>query len=119
VRTGVVDIDALVRDRDQLFAEAMVLHGLGTQWWPDKKFERDHIVLEQEQRFEADAWEDYIRKHLGTVTKTTVADVARLALNIQTAKLGRAEQNRICAAMERIGWGRGKRTGGARWWTKV
>ena len=48
----------------------------------------------------------------------TVGQVAREALHIEDKHLGRAEQNRIMAAMERLGWRRGKREDKARWWSR-
>jgi predicted P-loop ATPase len=118
VRTGVIDIDLLRRDRDQIFAEAVKAFHDRETWWPDKDFERNHISPEQETRFEADAWEEHIERYLHTVSKTTISQVAKNALGIETPRVGRAEQNRIANAMERLGWTRDKRTGGARWWSK-
>ena len=40
VRTGTIDINALVLDRDQLFAEAVALFHAGKSWWPDRSFEQ-------------------------------------------------------------------------------
>jgi hypothetical protein len=54
----------------------------------------------------ADAWEESIDKYLSTVNKVTVGQVAREALHIEVPRLGRAEQNRIVAAMQRLGWKR-------------
>ncbi len=117
-RTGKIDIELLRRDRDQIFAEAVNAYRHHEKWWPDKDFERDYISPEQEMRFEADAWEEHIEKYLDTVAKTTVSQVAKFALAMETSRVGRAEQNRIANAMERLGWSRDKRTSGARWWSK-
>jgi predicted P-loop ATPase len=73
VKTGRVDIEALSRDRDQLFAEASRAYHDGDQWWPDKVFEREHVTPEQEARFEVDAWEESISTYLGAVNKVTIA----------------------------------------------
>ena len=119
VRTGIIDITVLKRDRDQLFAEAAMMYRKGAPWWPDRAFEQQHIATEQEARFEQDAWEENIEKFLASApAKVTVSQVAREALNIEDKYLGRAEQNRIMAAMERLGWRRGKREDKARWWSR-
>ena len=118
VKVGKVDIEALIRDRDQLFAEAIELYRSGTRWWPDAKFELDIIAPAQEARYEPDAWEDCIETFLNSHSRVTVLQVARDSLNIATDRIGTADQRRISAALERLGWHRGKRTGasGARWW---
>ena len=119
VKCGKIDIDGLVEDRDQLFAEVVEAYQAGLQWWPERGFERDHIMPEQAARYEADAWEENIRNYLDTVSRTTVGQVASHALNIETPRLGTSEQRRIAAVMENLGWKRGKRETGGRFWVKV
>jgi predicted P-loop ATPase len=118
VKVGEIQIEPLLRDRDQLFAEAAALYHAGTHWWPDAHFEREHIAPEQEQRYDADAWEDPITEWLTrrVENRVLVGEVAKGALNIEADRLGRADQNRIKQAMERARWKPGKRTGAGRWW---
>jgi predicted P-loop ATPase len=108
VRVGTIDTDALARDRDHLFAEAVHLYRTGTKWWPDGAFEAEHIRPEQEARFEADAWEEAITRWLEGRSRVTVLEVAREALSIETPRIGTADQRRITACLERLGWARQK-----------
>jgi predicted P-loop ATPase len=113
---GTIDTEALTRDRDQLFAEAVALYRKGTQWWPDAAFEAEHIKPEQDARYEADAWEEAIAAYLAGKTEVTITEVAKRALRIDTPRLGTSEQRRIGAALDRLDWTRGKRTGATRPW---
>jgi predicted P-loop ATPase len=124
VKTGAIDIGRLEDDRDQLFAEAVHLYRQGVSWWPDKQFERDHIQPQQEARYEADVWEDKIHDVLLDKSRVTVGQVAIAGLGFETPRIGRSEQNRIMAAMERVGWKRERPDGktdwqGKRWWVRV
>jgi predicted P-loop ATPase len=112
-----IDIDALLEDRDQLFAQAVNAYRNGAKWWPDAEFEREHIVPEQEARFEADAWEQTVRTHLEGMSKTTIGDIAREGLLIETPRIGTSDQRRIGAILERLGWHRlPKDSKGNRYW---
>jgi predicted P-loop ATPase len=91
--------------RNQLFAEAVALYRQGRRWWPDDQFELIHIAPEQESRFERDAWEEAIIEWLGD-REVLIKEVAKGALQIDVPRLGRAEQNRIVAILERLGWRR-------------
>src|SRR5215468_9938423 len=82
IKAGRIDVDALASDRDQLFAEAVAAFESGEPWWPDKNFERAHIMPEQEARYEGDAWEENIRDHLALNPRVTIGQVAKNALFI-------------------------------------
>ncbi|MGO9049410.1 MAG: VapE domain-containing protein [Xanthobacteraceae bacterium] len=121
VKTGAIDLQALKADRDQLWAEALQLFRSGLQWWPSRAFEKAHIKPEQEERYEEDAWEGPIADYLDGLIdpKTTISSVAKCALGVPSdARIGTAEQRRIMAVLERLGWERGQRQKGARWWSK-
>ena len=119
VRIGKMDIDGLAADRDQLFAEAVQLYRDGAHWWPDRVFEQQHIAPEQEGRFEGDAWQEPIQSFLNKSEKVTVGQVAKGALFFEAARIGTADQRRISAILERLGWKRQPvDSKGNRWWKR-
>jgi predicted P-loop ATPase len=118
VKVGAIDADALTTNRDQLFAEAVHLYRQGLQWWPDRDFEAQHIRPEQEARYDADAWEQAIEAKIGNIGQVTILSVARDALLIDTPKIGTADQRRIAAALERLGWRRARKVNGTMEWAR-
>jgi predicted P-loop ATPase len=119
IKCGVIDIDGLAEDRDQLFAEAVELYRQGEPWWPDRTFEQQHIKQEQEARFEADAWEDHIADFVATRTRVTIGEIAQGALFFDKSKIGTADQRRIAAILELLGWHRlPKDRQGKRFWSR-
>jgi predicted P-loop ATPase len=121
VETVSIDIEALKRDRDQLFAEAVALYRQGKPWWPDADFEHDHARPEQAERYEADAWEEPIANFLTGVKQTTILRVAKSALDFERIdKLGTRDAHRVAAIMTGLGWRRAKKRGpnGIRLWER-
>ena len=116
ITCGRIDVEALAKDRDQIFAEAVQLYHAGTPWWPSRQFEQKHIAPEQDDRYEADIWEDKIVEFLHGLDKTTVGEIARNGLFIETPRLGTSDQRRITAILEHLGWRRALRTASKRWW---
>jgi predicted P-loop ATPase len=120
VKVRTIDLDALTRDRDQLFAEAVARYRAGAVWWPKKDFEKKYIMPEQSARYEADAWEEDIAEYLRKHEKVTVGEVAREALGIETPRIGTGDQRRVSAALEQMGWRRlPVDSQGKRYWTKA
>jgi predicted P-loop ATPase len=119
IKAGVIDTDALTADRDQLFAEAVKQYRDGVPWWPNKNFEQEHIMPQQAARYEGDAWEETIAAYLVDKSKVTVGQIARGALEIETPRIGTADQRRITAVLDVLDWQRlPKDWQGKRWWGK-
>jgi hypothetical protein len=55
LKTGEINVEKLIEDRDQLFAEAVHLFNTGTRWWPDRNFEKTYMMPEQDARYSGDA----------------------------------------------------------------
>lgn len=138
-----IDIDALRRDREQLFAEAVDRYLRGEAYWPSPADEAQFFKPMQDARYQGDeAWDDLVRDYLdkpyapaelgepetwrevgqthndGPKTRTTLLLVARQALFIDKARIGTVEQRRITAIMERLGWIRGTRTAAGTPWVR-
>jgi predicted P-loop ATPase len=127
VKSVAIDIDALIRDRDQLFAEAVVAFHRGDRWWPDRDFEHEHIIPQQDARYEGDVWEPLVRDYVSGRDRVTLLEVARGALGYKAEnplpdsrdtpvnRLGTADQRRLTAIMTVLGW-HAERDKHGRWW---
>ncbi len=114
-----VNVEALARDRDQLFAEAVHAYRHGKQWWPNPEFERLHIKPEQDSRYENDPWDEDVADFVANRDRVTVSEIARQALHFEAiARVGTQDQRRIVAILTKLGWEQGRRTGTGRWYTR-
>jgi predicted P-loop ATPase len=63
IRCGRIAYDAIVRDRDQLWAEAVALYNAREPWW----LTDEALLLEahgqQEDRYQGDPWHEFIAKY--------------------------------------------------------
>jgi predicted P-loop ATPase len=112
------DLDALRRDRDQLWAEAAVCEAMGEsirlarELWPE-------AAEEQRQRLADDPFVTVLATHLGHLEgKIKAADVWEI-LNLRGAQLTQDAYARTAEAMKRIGWKRPNKAGIARFEGKL
>jgi predicted P-loop ATPase len=80
VKCGEIDVDGLIEDREQLFAEAVNLYQAGVPWWPDRVFEAEHIAPQQAARYKGDAWEEPIAARQGPSVRQKPADAQGLKM---------------------------------------
>jgi predicted P-loop ATPase len=104
VKTGKIDIDALRRDRDELFAEAKAMFDNSAPWWPDSEFEKTHIMPQQEERYEADPWEEAIRSAVEMKSRVTIGEIAQ-QLGIE---MNKTHQLRIISTLITMGFKPGR-----------
>jgi putative DNA primase/helicase len=131
VRCGSIDIDALRNDRDQLWAEAVTRYRQGAIWW----FAESELIalakIEQDKRYQADAWDARIDRWLAyerrrvnhgygnyddwrdeeverpsTLTDVSVGEILEQALGIEPARWTRADQMRVSAYLKTREWER-------------
>jgi putative DNA primase/helicase len=114
VGVGDIDLEALARDRDQLWAEADHRYRAGQAWWP----EQDDLPLFEEQqdaRLDADVWETVIQQWLKEQLllvppaarpqyTVTAAELMAFALKVEMGMMRRPEQTRVGLIMAGLGW---------------
>lgn len=105
-----INIHHLIKDRDQLIAEAIVMFKAGVKWWPDKDFEATYIKPQQDARYEPDVWEEAIATFLQTRVTTSISEIGSDCLHIEIGRRDKLIMSRIVAVLENLGWVRGERT---------
>jgi putative DNA primase/helicase len=136
VEVGLVDLRRIAADRDQLWAEAVVLFRQSATWWVDKQVqafsaedypelgppgEGERLVWSEwelfdeqgESRQNVDAWEtpilEWIEKNNGLPFFTT-AEIMGDALELERSRWTPPEQKRVAAILRRLGY-RSKKCG--------
>ena len=125
-----IDVAGIVRDRDQLWAEAVARFDSGERWYADTPELRALCEAEQTDRVQHDPWEPIVAAWLadpkefaweedaqGHPRKSTypydasagvlTGDVLRFALERPAAQLGRADHMRISDILRSLGYERG------------
>ncbi|HXM10416.1 MAG TPA: VapE domain-containing protein [Terriglobales bacterium] len=60
IRCGRIDIEALARDRDQLWAEALALFEAGEKWWLTSPELNNAAAREADERYQPGIWDEEI-----------------------------------------------------------
>jgi hypothetical protein len=106
VKTTIIDIEALKRDRDQLWAEASICEPsasiiLQRDLWKAAS-------VEQEARTEHDPWDDKLGNACGTIEqgeeRVSSIDLLEIVLGIHVSKQRDVDYKRLGKCMRRLGW---------------
>jgi predicted P-loop ATPase len=120
IRCSRIDLEALEKDRDQLWAEAVREYQDGRVWYPTSEAERGLLEPQQEGRTKGDAWESLIGSYLTktAASKVSTGELLEGALRLDPKDWTTATQTRVGILMlSRFGWLKRKATvGGQRVW---
>jgi predicted P-loop ATPase len=114
VLCGVIDIEALARDRDQLWAEAKFRYSSGEKWWLDTSALVEIAVEEQAARYQGDPWEEIIAPWLEVRSSTSVSEVLEKCVNKPQAQWTQADKSRVARCFRALGWERYRERQGSR-----
>jgi len=111
VAVGKIDLNALKRDRDLLWAEALYRYRAGEKWYLTAA-ESNLAANVQGDRVSEDIWQSTLAVNLERKTEVSISEAAAI-LGIETGRQSRVDQNRIIAALKVLGFVReGKFTAG-------
>jgi predicted P-loop ATPase len=103
---GHIDLDALARDRDQLWAEALVRFQAGMRWWLETPELEALAKPEQEARYEVDAWTQKVVQWLAGRTDASVGEVLTGALGLARESWSQTVQHRVAKILVDSGFER-------------
>ena len=98
-----IDREGILRDRDQLWAEAYRYFVDGAEWWPPQEFVKT-LTKEQEARYDVDAWEDSIVPFVVGRDEVEINNLYENCLSIERGRITRADQTRVGSIMVRLGF---------------
>ena len=109
-----INLAGLKRDREQLYAEAVVRFDVGEAWYLDT----DRLEAMQravtDERAEVDPWRDIVASYLSDKHTTTIPDVLAKAINMKAEMFRKTYSNQAAAILKALGWEvRNIRVGGA------
>ena len=105
VKCGLILIDDLEADRDQLWAEARDRYLSEEKWWLEVPELVEAARVEQEKRFEPDVWEEKVAAYVSVLPDTRIDDIlGERCLNIPVDRWSKSDQIRVGAILRHLGW---------------
>jgi predicted P-loop ATPase len=101
---GMIDLDGIKRDRNQLWAEAVHRYKAGEAWWMETPELEALAKAEQDERFKIDVWTETVEAWLGESKDTSVSEVLEGALEITAHDQTRSAQMRVADILTHLGF---------------
>jgi hypothetical protein len=115
--TNNIDIVALTRDRDQLWAEAVHMFQLGAQWYPVTPAEQELCAVEQDLRLQLDEdpWMHAVRSHVTGKSAVRVHEILSDPINFPGCRKELKDAIRVARCLRELGWTKHTVGGGKEW----
>jgi predicted P-loop ATPase len=104
IRCGDINVEALARDRDQIWAEAMQRYRNHATWWLDNSAVVVQAETEQLARYRGDAWDAKIHQFIQYEDEVTIHQILADVLGIPVGKWTQTDYNRVAASLRVAGW---------------
>ena len=102
---GMIDLEKLRADRDQLWAEAVARFKTGEKWWLETPELEALATAEQEARFRTDVWTQPIKRWLGRHKRdVSISEVLRGALGIKPRHQSHSAEIRVSNVLTALGF---------------
>jgi len=117
VRCGAIDLNALRRDRDQLWAEALHAFHSGASWWLDDPDLVQEGIEEQHGRYLEDVWQEKVLDYADSESESLTSGSKRGTVSIfeilqrfgiEPAKQSQSDANRVARCLRVGGWERSR-----------
>jgi hypothetical protein len=114
IACGRIEVDALARDRDQLWAEAKARFESGAVWWLETADLVQMASDQQIDRYEGDPWEEVIGPWVEFSTSVSISEVLEKCLQKAQALWTQTDKNRAARCLRALGWERYRERHGSR-----
>jgi predicted P-loop ATPase len=111
---GMIDREGLARDRDQIWAEAVVRFKAGNPWHLETPELEALATAEQAARYVVDIWRAPVAEWAEGRRDVTITDVLNKALGLARADHTQRAVNRVAAILTSLGFARVRARKGAR-----
>jgi putative DNA primase/helicase len=101
---GVIDCRSIEGDRDQLWAEGVVLYKAGAKWHLETPELEGLATVEQARRFKVDPWRARVENWLGSRRSASIEEVLANALEIGTADQTHSHAIRVTSILTHLGF---------------
>ena len=104
VACGQVNLTSLLRDRDQIWAEACLAYASGEKWHIEDVGLEQLATAEQDARRELHPWEEPIREYLLDKSDTTIHRLLTECLKVPVDKQTPTVSRTVGGCLRALGW---------------
>ena len=105
VKIGKVNVEWLIQNREQLWAEAVSAFKAGETWWLDGRHETDLKKVSEDFK-ETDPWQPMVEEWLIARNELSVPEIMSSALSLDSNQMTKFSQMRVSDILRDLGWRR-------------